>query len=142
MSKYEKLNTAIPVDNNWKLEDIDKKAKGLGMDRNQLVLKAVDMMMNFDDQFLTYIEKYSKGLKLPEWLVIQNLIMARIADKEALKEVFGPTGEVLKEFTQVEDDKGARTLTGQELKKLLKDEYIKKYKAELEEAQAKREYKL
>ena len=142
MVKYERINTAIPVDNDWNLEDINKKAEEMGLDRNEFIIKAVDLLMNFDNEFLKYIEKYSKGLKIPRYLVIQNMIMKQIADKEAKKEVYGPTGEVLKEFTQVEDDKGARTLTGQELKKLLNDEYIKKYKAELAEDKAKREYKL
>lgn len=132
MSKYERLSSSIPVDNDWKLKDIEKKAEELKLDKNDFIIKAVDMLMNFDNEFIKYIEKYSKGLKIPEYLVIQNMIIKQMADKEAKKEVYGELQELLEEFMVIHDEKGPRTATGQELKKILKDKAVREYKKELE----------
>ncbi len=136
--KYEKLQANIPVGADFTIEDIDQKAKGLGIERTDLIIKAVDMFINFDNEFLEYIKHYADGLKIPEYLVIQNFIIGMMADKEAKDEVFGPVGEILEEFIQVLDDKGPRTLTGAELKKQLKMLRVRKYKKELEEIEQRR----
>lgn len=133
MSKYERVNTAIPVNNEWDLEDIDKRAKELGMSRNELILKAIDTFMNFDNDFLEYIKIQANGLHTPEYLVIQNFIITKIADQEARFEVYGETQEMVEGFIFVRDDKGTRVLTGNELKKILKDSKVRKYKNELKE---------
>ena len=52
MSKYTRINVAIPVNNKWSLEDIDNRADQLGMSRADFVLKAIDFLVNID--ILTY----------------------------------------------------------------------------------------
>lgn len=140
MSKYERINVAIPVNNKWNLSDLEKRAEELGLDRNEFVLKAVDMMMNFDNDFLNYIKHYADGLKIPEYLVIQNMIIKIMADKEAKTEVYGAHSEILDEFINVVDNKGARTLTGNELKKILKDRDLREYKKELKEIEERKDF--
>ena len=127
MSKYERINVAIPVNNKWNLSDLEKRAEELGFDRNEFVLKAVNMMMNFDNDFLNYIKYYAEGLKIPEYLVIQNMVITRMADEEAQKEVHGKLTGFVEGFMSTIDDKGPRQITGLELKNILKDSKVREY---------------
>lgn len=129
--KIQKLQANIPVDNKWSLEDVDKRAEELGLNRTQLILKAVDMMMNFDNDFIEYIKFYAEGLQIPEYLVIQNQVLKVQADREARAEVYGRHNQMLSEFRFVTDEKGTpRTITGAELKEQLKTERVGYYKRE------------
>jgi len=133
MTKYERIVTAIPVASKWDLSDIEVRAAELGIDKNEFVIKAVDLLMNFDNDFLNYIKYFAEGMKLPEYLVIQNMIFFRKLDEEAQNEVFGSSTKMVEGFMSVTDEKGTRALTGKELEKHLKPMKIKQYKAQLEE---------
>lgn len=123
----ERLQATIPNSNKWHNEDIEAKAKELGMEKSEFILNAVDMMMNFDEVFLKKIQRYSNGLHIPEWLVIQNMIIKRMADESAEFEVFGTGKRVLDEFVMAGDEDNHRTITGDELFNHLKKLYIQKY---------------
>lgn len=137
MSKYEKLQANIPGGSKWDLNAVDGRAKELGLDRSELIIKAVDLMMNFDNDFLEYIKYYAEGLKIPEYLVIQNMVITRMADEEAQKEVHGKLTGFVEGFMSTIDDKGPRQITGKELKNILKDLKVREYKKELAEIQAR-----
>lgn len=128
------IRATVPANNKWHTEDIEKKAADLGIDKGEFILKAVDMLLNFDETFYKKIQWYAEGLKIPEYMVIQNFIIDMIENNKAISEVWGSNHRVLP-FFMVEDDKGARTLTGDELRKE-RSEYYKreemKKKAELE----------
>ena len=42
MTKYERINVAIPVKNEWNLSNLEEKAVDCGMDKNKFV-----MLFNF-----------------------------------------------------------------------------------------------
>ena len=127
MADYRRISFVLPTDSKWDAEALATKAKNLGMTRNELIVKAVDMFYNYDDEFLKYIKHYSDGLNIPEYLIIQNMIIKQIAKSQAKKKVWGAENRRLEEFIMVEDSKGSRMLTGQELLRALKDMYILNY---------------
>lgn len=133
MTKQERLQITISADNNWHTEELEAKAESIGMSKNDFTFKAIDLMMNFDNEFLKYIKFYSKGLHLPEFLIIQNIIIGRMAEEDARKEVFGSISGLLEEFISTNDENGPRTLTGEELYKQLKQLKIQEFKKELKE---------
>lgn len=112
------------------LEKLDTKAQKFGMNRTDFVLKALDMLMSFDEIFFKKIQGYSEGLNIPEWLVIQNIIIKRMAQDHAKTEVWGPSGETLKEFVSVNDGDGYKTITGEPLFEMLNELFIKEEEME------------
>lgn len=123
----EKLQVTIPASNKWHTEDIEEKAAHYGMEKSEFIMTAVDMMMNFDETFYKRIQGYSEGLHIPEWLVMQNMIIKRMADEAAEYEVFGPSGKVLDEFMLVGEGFKRRAITGEELFNNLKQQYKVNY---------------
>lgn len=135
MADYRRISFVLPTDSKWDAEALATKAKNLGMTRNELIVKAVDMFYNYDDEFLKYIKHYSDGLNIPEYLIIQNMIIWRMGKEAAEREVYGSLNKILDEFLQVHDEKGPRTLTGKELFAVVKDskvEELKRQKAQHE----------
>lgn len=127
-----KINVRIPDGTGFGLADIEAKAKSLGLNRSEFVMKAVSMMMNFDEEFLKEIQGFSEGLHIPEWLVIQNMIINRLADEDAEYEVYGGgRRRLLLEFMQVGEGIERRTLTGKPLHAELKAEYVIKHEKDL-----------
>jgi hypothetical protein len=64
-----------------------------------------------------YIDKLAEGLNLPPVVILQNMIIKRLAEENAAADVYGPGGELLTEF--IEQD--GTLLTGPELYKMLYD---------------------
>ncbi|SHH87085.1 hypothetical protein [Desulfosporosinus lacus] len=128
-----KINVRIPDGTGYGLSDIEAKAKKLGMNKSELIMKGVSMMMNFDEVFLKRIQGYSEGLHIPEWLVLQNMIIKRMADEAAHYEVYGNSTKLLDEFMLIGDGIERRSVTGEELFNSLKDQYVIKYERKLVE---------
>jgi hypothetical protein len=126
----EKIQATIPQDNKWHLEDIEVKAKSLGIEKGDFILKAVDMLMNFDNGFYQRIRQYSTGLKVPEYVVIQNMIINQIAKKSAETKVWGEHQRLLKEFAFAGEGENMRIITGEELFNMLEGSYIHEEKKE------------
>lgn len=124
--KQEEIRATVPAKNDWHTEDVDKAAEALGISRSEFILKAVDMLIGFDKVFYKHIRSYAKGLKFPEFVVIQNIIIKRMAQERAHREVWGGSGEILDEFISLKDKEGDefRIATGPELEKILYDSYI------------------
>lgn len=145
MAKYEKIQVGIPTDNDWSLEDIEAKAEKVGMDKNQFVLMAVDMLYNFDELVFDYIEKYNKNLGVPKHVIVQNPILEQCAIEEVEKMAYKALGrkrplKLLKQFMQVEDDEGIRIITGKEYFDLVKYDKRKEIKKQIEDAERRLEY--
>lgn len=107
------------------LADIDAKAKKLGLTRTEFLLKSLEMMMGFDLVLIKRIERYSRKLDTPEWLVIQNMLIDRFAEDAAEIEVYGERTRVLYEFMKTNEG----TLTGEELFGVLKEQKIRSLKS-------------
>lgn len=127
--KIEKLQANIPADNDWNMADIDKKAAEMGLNRTDFILQAVDLLVNFDKDFLDHIKRYAKDLNIADYLVIQNQIIRLQADREAEYEVMGKTSQkLLTEFAYTTDESGnIKTMTGTELFEMLKEERRRYY---------------
>lgn len=101
--------------------EIDEKAKALGMSRAAFVLNAVETFMGFDTVFYKRIEEYAKNLNIPTWLVMQNMLIKRMAKEAADYEVWGPSQHLLEEFMFTSQG----PITGEELFDNLKEMYAK-----------------
>lgn len=135
----EKLQATIPQDNKWHTEDIEAKAKSLGIDKREFILKAVDMLMNFDNGFYQRIRRYSTGLKVPEYVVIQNMIINQIAKNSAETKVWGEHQKMLKEFAFAGEGENMRMITGEELFNMLEGSYIHEEKRKKTEREPMKE---
>lgn len=82
---------------------MDEAAKALGMSRNEMILKAVGMMISFDKVFYKKLEAYSEKMKVPMWTALQNITIKRWAQDAAKTAVWGSNPEVLIEFSTTED---------------------------------------
>jgi hypothetical protein len=82
---------------------MDEAAKALGMSRNEMILKAIGMMISFDKVFYKKLEAYSEKMKVPMWTALQNMTIKRWAQDAAKTAVWGNNPEVLIEFSTTED---------------------------------------
>lgn len=114
-----------------KIQKIDIAAAEKGLSRTDFMLKAVDMLLNFDEGFYKRVEEYAEALKLPEYMVIQNMVISEIAKKSAKAKVWGERQEMLFEFPVVSKGVQLRMMTGEELFKSLEKMYIHNEKKDL-----------
>lgn len=85
------------------IETMDEAAKAFGMSRNEMILKAIGMMISFDKVFYKKLEAYSEKMKVPMWTALQNMTIKRWAKDAAKTAVWGSNPEVLIEFSTTED---------------------------------------
>lgn len=120
-----KLNVRLPME----LSELDETVKELGFNnRSDFVLFAIDLLSGFDKGFLNMIRSYSEGLKLPEYIIIQNFIIKQIALDQADREINGESPKLLDQFIFISDGDTRRILTGDELLQTLKSKYITELK--------------
>lgn len=93
------------------VEAMDEAASKLGMSRNEMILKAIGMMISFDKVFYKKLEAYSEKMKVPMWTALQNMTIKRWAQDAAKTAVWGNNPEVLIEFSTTE----AGTISPKEL---------------------------
>ena len=142
-NNQEQLRITVPKNNEWHTAEVEKKAEAMGMEKGDFMFKALDMFMNFDEVFLNEIKRYAAGLKIPEYMVIQNITIARMAEKQGEAEAclelgIDPPKHIIYEFMQVSDKDGYRTLTGEELLNVLKDKAKRAKLQELNEVLERR----
>lgn len=84
------------------VEAMDEAASKLGMSRNEMILKAIGMMISFDKLFYKKLEAYSEKMKVPMWTALQNMTIKRWAQDAAKAAAWGSNPEVLIEFSTTE----------------------------------------
>lgn len=84
------------------VEAMDEAASKLGMSRNEMILKAIGLMISFDKVFYKKLEAYSEKMKVPMWTAMQNMTIKRWAQDAAKAAVWGSNPEVLIEFSTTE----------------------------------------
>jgi hypothetical protein len=82
---------------------MDETAKSLGVSRNEMIVRAITLLVNFDTTFYKKLEKYSENVRVPMHLAIQNTIIKRWAQDNAKKAVWGTNKDLLLEFAYNED---------------------------------------
>lgn len=110
------------------ITDLEKKflkivaEKRDGTSLATLIKHAAHLYAMFDSFFIEKIRDMSEATKIPEYLVIQNMIIKRLADDVADQEVNGKQSRSLPEFSFTE--KGP--ITGAELFEMLKSQRVQK----------------
>ncbi len=115
MKKEKSTNTAIRISPSEK-EFLEKRSKEIGMTFTDLLKTGAMMYASFDPVFMEKISGMSEATKIPEYLVIQNMIIKRLADDAADQEVYGKRPRSLPEFSFTENG----PITGAELFEMLK----------------------
>ena len=110
----EEIRATVPAGSAWHTEDIEAKAARMGVKKGDFVLHAVDAFINFDDEVMAKIEVMAKGLRLPVWTVMQNMIIDQLTEYRVLAAQGTP--KTMLEFQAHVDDNGVpHTLTGKQL---------------------------
>ncbi len=123
------------------LTEIDQAASELGMNRTEYLLKAADLMNQFEKKFTwKKVQEYAKGLNTVDAVVLQNMFIKYLAETQAVKNVYGEYQGIMEEFVTVHDDKGPRMLTGEELYNVLLDSYTRTEKNNKDNHDKKIEY--
>ncbi len=123
--KQEEIRATVPARNAWHTRELEEKAKKHGLKKSEFILKAVDTFINFDDEFIEFIDDTAFNNHVAPYMVIQNMIINSLAREAAEDIVDGPRGRIRHEFTNVSDSNGYRMLTGEELKQHLTDLYVR-----------------
>lgn len=79
---------------------MDAQAKALGMSRNEMILKAITMLLDFNPTFYKKLEAYSSGANVSMGTALQNMTIKRWAQDNAKKSVWGVNTDILLEFSQ------------------------------------------
>ena len=125
---YEKLQVNIPVGADFTIADIDNRAKELGIKRTELVIKAVELYINLDDLVISGLKKLEVGLQVPDYLILNNLVIENMAKNKANIELKGKGYQGPTPFVIITDELGARMMTGKELFDNIKQDIINKSK--------------
>lgn len=129
MAGYETLS--LKLTENLTLAEIDERAEKLNMNRSQFVNMALQMVTSFDLDFWNRIQKYSDGLHIPEWAIIQNMLIDRFAREEAWMAVFGKPNSKIDDFIFFNTPDGPALLTGSEFAEIKYEHYTRQFEAEL-----------
>jgi len=97
------------------VEAMDYAANILGMSRNEMILKAIGMMISFDKVFYKKLEGYSGKMNVSMAVAMQNMTIKRWAQEAAKTAVWGVSPEVLIEFSTTE----AGTISPKELHEMV-----------------------
>ncbi len=109
---------------NITLNELEDKTNEFKTNRTTFINKALDILMAYDYKWFSYIEEYADRLKIPTGLVMQNIIISRIAQEEAERNVYGPEyTKLLLEFIYTNQG----PVTGEELYKILYNNYLKDF---------------
>lgn len=122
------LSIRLPGD--MQVDEVDAVAQRRGMSRASFVVGAIELLAGFDDVFLKKMGRYAARLNIPLFLVMQNMLIKRMAQEAAEAEVWGPRRRLLDEFMYTSEG----TITGEELFRMLKENYIKEERQAYDEA--------
>lgn len=70
------------------------------MSRNEMILKAITMLLDFDPTFYKKLEVYSSNANVSMGTALQNMTIKRWAQDNAKKSVWGVDTDILLEFSQ------------------------------------------
>jgi len=85
------------------VKDMDEFAKAMGISRNEMILKAIKLMIGLDKVFYRKMESYSKKVKVPMHTAMQNMIIKRWAE-DSVKEAVWNKKQILLEFSTTGDE--------------------------------------
>lgn len=124
MPKNEFLSAKLPGHLSHK--DVDSMAKKHGLSRAAFIIKAVENWGYFDVKVLKRLEEYARRLNTSLPVVMENMIIDRLAREAAETKVTGTVDRVLHEF--ISTSKGM--VRGEELYNSLKSMYVSNFEQE------------
>jgi hypothetical protein len=127
-NEREVFTLAIPKKSGLSLDVIDRAAKGIGDNRVEFCMKAIELLVGMDSPIVKYLEELAEKLNTRLPIIIQNFLIERLAKDEAGIEIFGLQIISLSEFVSTNEG----MITGKKLfdlrktvwKKQLKSDYV------------------
>jgi len=125
-----KTNITIRTEQEFK-DEMDSKADMLGLDRTKFIEMACQLLIDFDLVFIKKMQQRAEGLGMPLGIVIQNMIIKRLAEEAAEAEVDQergrePSSRLLPEFVSKKVGDQYEPVTGGELFEKLKKQKKKR----------------
>lgn len=117
------ISVRFTEDASFTVADVDERAKQFNMSRSALIQMGLEFIMNFDPVLLDKINQLSKALKVPAWLVVQNMLIKRFA-LDAARAEMGQSRIVYDEFLFTSEG----VITGEELFEQIKQNEVKRLK--------------
>jgi hypothetical protein len=126
MKKEKTTNTAIRINPSEK-KYLEKMASEMGLTFTDLLKEGASFYSSFDSVFWKKIKTFSRNLRIPEYLILQNLAISWMARREAHAEVWGDEADpLLAEFMFTENG----PITGEELFASLKKNFVSQFESE------------
>jgi len=99
---------------------IEKQAQKTGQNQSEVLSEWIAFRLGFNDSFFEQIEKVAKLLQFPIQIVIQNMLIRRIACDYAHLKTFGQSPNGLMEFRI----RNGELMTGDDLVEELTNQYL------------------
>lgn len=116
MSETKKRYGTLSLTGKVKLDDIDKKAKELEMNRAKAVSIALEWFFEMDNEIIKRILKYSEGLDIPHHTILENILIMYFVEREC-----PPRRKQIPEFSKIFNENNAPVpVTGEKLWHLLR----------------------
>jgi len=105
---------------------LEEKAREHHITIRELIQEGIRLIMGFNIPFYRMVHDFALGLKVPEWMVLENLTISWFAHREAQREVWGYEDELIEEFVAMDD----KNLTGKEILEYLRMAFIQEEERE------------
>ena len=120
-------NLTITIDETEK-QALEAQAAGLGITPSELLRRGAAVLGDFSPYFANRLAAFCRQHRLPASLVIENLLLGRMADLEARADVWGESPKVMPEFQSI----ATGPLTGAPLFTILKAQKVAELETEKE----------
>ncbi len=114
------------------ISDLDAKAAQLGLTRNQMAMKAIDLVLGMDADFLAAISLWSQQLGIEQSLMLENPTAEWFAELAARAEVFPGEQQVMPTFPLA----GNSVLRGKPFYEHRRAQFVAHFMAQKEEQEA------
>lgn len=95
----ELLSIRLTEDSKITAANIDEKASKYGLSRSAFIVKAIELLIGFDSEFLGFAERYARDLGITASMLIERAALCHIAERAADEEFYGqPSPEALIEY--------------------------------------------
>lgn len=111
-------------------EKIETAAKKQEQSTSDFIRSSADLLASFDHAFLRFINDLAERLEVPRYLVIQNMLLTKLAEQDAYDAVY-PGNRIIEDFMYTSEG----VITGKELY----DQFYDNHKRKLEQQIAEQE---
>ncbi len=111
------------------VEKVDATAKALGISRNAVGVKGLELLTEWGPEFIEVVERWADKLQVKPATFIENIVLDWLARLSCEMEVYGPTVQQFPEFIHYNGE----LMTGKQFYEKRRQDYIQHFKQELDQ---------